>query len=691
MRPSRWFHPKIGHEAIFKKYSICSTVSRKFLFSSMLRDRIAILILLLLPLTLYGQTHELAALYSRIHSAKTENERLLGILALCDLHYNIPRDTLDKYAYEAYSLGLRSGSDSLLALAAYAKANDYFRWGWTDSCIVMVDEALPLVPFEKPTNRDTFFKLQRLKAMAYGGKMNYPSSLEILYDLLEKATLVKDSLAFAQNANTIASVALARNQPVEALNWTVQALEKTGNSPQFNMVSAAIFVNKATAYQLLEKWDSARYAINKGLEFSEKVLHLPINATALQKKSAIELALGNVSVSEQALLEMIELRKITGDQNQYVDDQELLFDFYLQTKQPEKVITIAEAFLAGEGVDSGFNNPTYLRSDNINLRLSYFNALAKAYRASGNDRKYGEILEKILNAKDHFYDVNSQRAISEIQTKYEVQQKENTIIQQQLDIEKRQRWIYGILGATIITVLSAVVLILLLRRRQRIRIVKLREKERFQREKAILAAKEEERKRISSDLHDNLGAYAASINSNLAFIKTDSLNNAGQTAVKELKANSQAMISELNDTIWALKKDSLTLTAILDKLKLFVQRIQASYPATTISFEEEIAEDHRLGAYQALNLYRVLQESVNNALKHADGDQIDIKIESSASTWKITVQDNGKGIRINLDAEETGNGLANMRRRATESGWNLSLETGVNAKGTAIRLFPTTN
>lgn len=657
----------------------------------MLRAPITILILLLLPLTLYGQTQELTTLYSRIHSAKTENERLLGILALCDLHYNIPRDTLDKYAYEAYSLGLRSGSDSLLALAAYAKANDYFRWGWTDSCIVMIDEALPLVAFEGPENRDAYFKLQRLKAMAYGGKMNYPASLEILYDLLEKATLVKDSLAFAQNANTIASVALARNQPEEALQWTVQALEKTNNKAQFNMAAAAIFVNKATAYQFLEKWDSARYAINKGLEFSKKDINLPVYATALQKKSAIELALGNIPLAELALLEMIELRKVTGDQNQYVDDQELLFDFYLKTNQPEKVISIAEAVLAGDVSNGSTDGPTYLRSDNINLRLSYFNALAKAYQASGNDRKYAETLQKILDTKDHFYELNSQTAISEIQTKYEVQQKENTIIQQQLDIEKRQRWIYGTLGAAIIIALLAVVLILLLRRRQRIRIVNLREKERFQREKAIMGAKEEERKRISSDLHDNLGAFAASINSNLAFINTKLLNDSGQIAVKELKSNSQAMIAELNDTIWALKKESLTLTSILDKLKLFVHRFQASFPETTISFDEDVVEDHRLGPYQALNLYRVLQECINNALKHSEGDQIEIKIESSRRFWKITVQDNGKGISIDLDPETTGHGLANMRRRAYESGWDLTIGNRSEGKGTAVRLFHTTN
>ena len=661
----------------------------KFLFSNMLKTLVAIAIFCVFTVLAFGQTQELASLYSRIHSSKTENERLLGILALCDIHYNIPRDTLDKYAYEAYSLASRSGNDSLLALAAYAKANDYFRWGWTDSCLAMVEKALPTVPFEAANSRDIYFKLQRLKAMAFGGKMNYPAALEILYDLLNKASQSGDSLAFAQNANTIASVALARSQPLEALQWTQQALRKTAESPKFEMAAATIYVNKASAYQLLEKWDSARHAINVGLDYSKRSLNLPVYATALQKKSAIELVLGNLAAAEQALLEMVELRKITGDQYLYIDDSQLLFDFYFETKQAEKVVRLAEEFVFGnpDAETAAFSG--YLQPGNINLRLYYFEALAKAYKELGYEKKYTEMLERILEAKENYYQVNSQAAISEIQTKYEVQQKENTIIQQQLDLEIRQRWLYGTLGGILIVSLSAVLLVMLLRRRQRIRIIGIREKERFQREKAILEAKEGERKRISSDLHDNLGAFAASINSNLAFIRVDLLNDSGQAAVKELRSNSQSMISELNDTIWALKNESLYLTAILDKLKLFVQRIQASFPDTSISFEEEIAEDHLLGAYQALNLYRILQESINNALKHSEGKQIEVRVRSQ-HTWEISVQDDGKGFQT-ADLDQTkGNGLHNMKRRAEESGWDLVISPKSNGNGALVRLSSTT-
>ncbi|RYD72847.1 MAG: hypothetical protein EOP84_22475 [Verrucomicrobiaceae bacterium] len=60
-------------------------------------------------------------------------------------------------------------------------------------------------------------------------------------------------------------------------------------------------------------------------------------------------------------------------------------------------------------------------------------------------------------------------------------------------------------------------------------------------------------------------------------------NNA---VMHELRNNSQAIVSQLNDTIWALKKDDLSLTAISDRIKIFIQKIQPSYPNTIINVME---------------------------------------------------------------------------------------------------------
>ena len=205
--------------------------------------------------------------------------------------------------------------------------------------------------------------------------------------------------------------------------------------------------------------------------------------------------------------------------------------------------------------------------------------------------------------------------------------------------------------------------------------------------KAIADAEEQERKRIAADLHDNLGAYAASIASNIDHIKILPADQGTVTAMQELRNNSRAIVSQLNDTIWVMKKDALSLTAISDRLKIFIQRIQSSYPTIKIDVMENIADDHLLPPSQAFHLFQILQEAINNAVRHSGGNEVIVSIQSN-SAWKITVSDNGKG--FDSFSEKEGNGLMNMKARSKEAGWTIEWKSN-EPTGTQLIITPTTN
>jgi signal transduction histidine kinase len=144
------------------------------------------------------------------------------------------------------------------------------------------------------------------------------------------------------------------------------------------------------------------------------------------------------------------------------------------------------------------------------------------------------------------------------------------------------------------------------------------------------------------------------------------------------------MVSLLGDTIWALQKDALPLTGISDRLKSFINRVQSGFPGIEFDVEEDISNDIVLSPAAAFDLFRIIQESINNGLKHSGASTIIININSHKS-WTIIITDNGKGISVKDKRE--GNGLHNIRTRAAAHNWAVSWDQPL-AGGTAVTIQP---
>lgn len=646
-----------------------------------------ILLLLLFSFTGKTQTRLIDSLKQYIFQAKNDEQKIEAIYTLCNEYRSINRDTLDHYTFLARELAVNTRSVRLEQMAEFAVACDYARWGWADSAIFTVDPLIAANKVTNPQQRDIYFKASRLKAMTYAGRSRYQDALTILYKIVSEAEAYKDSITLGENLNSIGSVALARGNSRDALTWLSRALTACGNDKRFDGIRAGIFINMADAYLQSGKTDAAVQYSEKGVALFKQVENLSSLALALQKQSSVFIAAGRLDEAEQSLKEMIALRKEAGDGNLYADDNISLAEFYLQTNQVKKAIQFCkDALLVGD-VHAPLPGDEQSYANTITIRLGYYQVLARCYKIAEDDAAYQQMLEHIIIAKDSLYKYNSAQAIAELQTQYEVQKKENTIIQQKLDITNKNNRFYALLGIAFFALVIAWIMFTGYRKREKIRLNAMLEKEKSLVAQSIAQAEENERKRIAADLHDNLGAYAASIVSNLDFIEPIAGNTSGNIAVQELRNNSQAIVAQLNDTIWALKKDALSLTAISDRIKIFIQRMQNSYPAIAMNVTENIDDDRMQSPSHAFHLFRIVQEAINNALKHSKGTKVDIIIESTASHCKITIADNGAGI---MQRSKDGNGLINMKERAKETGWSIEWlsEPG---KGTSVVISSTTN
>ncbi|MBX9782100.1 MAG: hypothetical protein K2X48_02295 [Chitinophagaceae bacterium] len=644
------------------------------------------LMFFLLAVYCYTQTKKVDGLVAQLKKTTPKEERLNIILSICEEYQSLNRDTLYNLALEARQLSASQPDKEKKALAAIALSDAYMQWGWTDSALASIS---PMLADEKVLTPGTYYKMLRRKAMIYGSHADFEKALSILYPALSGAEKWKDTLNIAAIINSIGSISMARGKPDEAREWIKKAAALTSGNGKYKTVLAAVYTNAANMYLQKDNADSAKYYIQLALPLCREIENLFILATALRIQVNVLTAKKKFPEAEAALKEMIAIRKLTMGTNFFIEDNLLLADFYANTGQLEKAISFCREKLKTGNIYDTTSAQTSVFTNDPKLRLDYSMALAKYYKQANRLNESQEILEQVVLLKDSLYEANSAQAIAESETKYEVQKKENTILQQKYSLQRSRFLLLGSVALLAMAIIIAYFVFRDSRRKQKLKMEMALADERVRAETAVKSAEEKERMRIAADLHDNLGVYAASMSSNISYIQPFEGDEKTKQAFHELKKNSGAIISELNDTIWVLKKESLLLTAVSDRIKVFMSRISKSYPHIQMEVNETISNDILFSSAQAFHLYRIVQEAVNNALKYSNGTKINITIQSDAK-WQLTVEDDGKGMPEKITAGEGGNGLINMKNRAAEAGWTINW-LARQGGGTIVKIASTTN
>jgi len=162
-------------------------------------------------------------------------------------------------------------------------------------------------------------------------------------------------------------------------------------------------------------------------------------------------------------------------------------------------------------------------------------------------------------------------------------------------------------------------------------------------------------------LHDNIG-------SNLTFI-INALENIGNQEnsdllnrkIESVSEIGRESISDLRDSIWALKLDDGDTSILLIKINELKFKLNEIFDEPEIVVENRLSSTHFLTSAAMLNLYRIVQEGIQNAVKHAEAKKIKITFFDTESDLNISIKDDGKG--FSFDKSKMGNGLENMKSR----------------------------
>jgi signal transduction histidine kinase len=601
-----------------------------------------------------AQTNRITVLKKKVEQAGTMQEKLAAILTLCEETESLNDDTLLHYATEAKTIASSQKNSVQVQLASYYEAYALYRKGMVDSSFAITTDHL------SHADPSLYFRFSFLKARSLMRKRQYKEALAQYYESLNKAEQQKDTLNQMRAMSGIGWALEKTEDNSGSLNWFLKGI-RLSDRPEYRNKTIYLYTNAAAMFNALGQRDSADIYVRKAIQYAREAENLIDQLNSLGLYAGNLMDMGRVAEAEKPLQETIAIAERIGDPNEIISDMGTLAVYYANTGQPQK------------GIDLSLKAIAMTKQHRLLAKLPFlYDVLGRNYSAAGRYKEYGETLEQLMTLKDSLYQQNSAEALAEMKTKYEVQKKENTIIRQQLDLVKKDYLIYSSVLLLLLAALSGYLVFRNYKKRQQLKAAM-----------AVAAAEENERKRIAADLHDNLGAYAASIASNVNRISLpDGLHTA---ALQELQHNSNAIVADLSDTIWALKREALALTTISDRLKIFIQRVQASYPGVSIDVDEQIVKDHLLSPSQGFHLFQAVQEAINNALRHSQGRHIIITVEGKEKEWKISVSDDGIGMQPLQENKEGGNGLFNMKNRAAEAGW--AIEWGPNIpSGTVVSM-----
>lgn len=533
------------------------------------------------------------------------------------------------------------------------------------------------------SQNDSSFHYYRLslqeyrKASSIEGQIKVLNNIGMLYYRISvpdsAAHYLFKSLKVAESTNDMESQSFALaniglifhnqqryDEAIEYLTKAVRIIEKTGNKKNLAMA----FENLGNTYLAKEDFKIAGDYYNRSYE------------TYLELGEKRSIARIHVNRSEYL--------RLTGKFREALEDAKLASDLYRETGNANGSIYANLAMAkASEGLgrisasrDYAFQamqTAAVIGSRQMELECSHF--LQNSFFNSGEYKQAYEYLQKAGSLGDSIFNEKNQTIISNLQTLYETGKKENEIKLLSKDkalSDIRLRREETMRNAIIMVAIFMIVIGLLLFNRYRI----------MQQNR-----QQSERMRISHDLHDEVGSTLSSIGMVSAFV-ADRMNandhTKAVTMVEEIASSARQMGDDMNDIIWAINPDNDHFESVINRLKNFASRISESRNIQLdFKFDQSLLNCN-FNMESRKNLFLICKEAINNSVKYSGCRNLKVHFSNPGrNILRVMVADDGIG--FNPETVSEGNGLRNMKHRATQLNAELEIASE-QGKGTSVSL-----
>ncbi len=520
--------------------------------------------------------------------------------------------------------------------------------------------------FQKIGNKKGIARCVNGIGLDYIGISDYPKALNYLFKSLALNQEMKDKRGIGISFNNIGNVYKWEKNHSKALEYYLKA-NSIFQEMDFKRGLSNSLMNIGNCY-------NAEGDYSKSLEYYLKALSI-FQETGDKEGTAF--IFGNIAdnYSEQhdytkAMeygLKSLAINKETGDQPEYARGLSFIGAIYtIQKKYTDSKIYLDSALHVSK------------KTGEKEIITEVYQNLADLDSIKGDYKNGIEDYRNYILYRDSLTDEETIKKTIQAEMNYAFERKSDST-------KAEQDKLNAITNATLkkdnllnIVFISAAILLLII---GFLMFNRIKLKRKLEQQLAIAA----ERRRISIEMHDDLGSGLSKISLLSDLLKQgDKLENA-ESYLKNISESSKEMVDKMGNIVWALNTNYDKVENLVTYISSYAKEYFESTPIQCTVIQPENLLDIYIDGEARRNVFLTVKEALHNVLKHSGGASVIITISLSKNLLKICVQDNGKGIDLTRNSD-SGNGLNNMKERMTAISGNFMI---LNHNGTTVELsFP---
>lgn len=325
----------------------------------------------------------------------------------------------------------------------------------------------------------------------------------------------------------------------------------------------------------------------------------------------------------------------------------------------------------------------------LKLEEEALQKLAFLYEEQGDFKNAYLSYVGFVEVKDSILNTENQSSINKLMIEFETEKKERQIVQQDLEIaqktleSRRKTFIIVILiGVIVILLLFSFVVYSRIKIRQERRINEERLKMKQLQMNVVLESQESERKRFARDLHDGFGQLITAVKIMLG--QMHDTNEKNERSELALKSNEvlDTMHTQLREIAHNLMPEQLINEGLSTALKEYARRVSRN---SDIEIEvNTFGIEKRLNQTIEVNVYRIIQEWINNVIKYSGAKKLTIQLTGYETEINILIEDNGIGFEKEKLTKSSGWGWKNIQSRLEAINGILEIDSRTGITGTSF-------